>query len=129
MTTAERIERNFYEREWIVCWPDRDDIANGYPGADLDALVAAGRMERVETLTIWCPDGHACWVGPPAQAPEYRECNQCDEQGDPEEYGETVEVRYLIADGWKALLKSKIHECEHCGGTGRIIPPLPEAQP
>jgi hypothetical protein len=123
MTTEQRIAWNFYESDWCVIRPESHD----YPVAGLDALVASGKLTRIEEVTIYCPEGHAWWVGSAANAPAYRECNHCDGPGDPEDYTEVTEVRYLIADSWRALLQSHVRECEHCGGTGRIIPPRPEA--
>jgi hypothetical protein len=125
MTTEQRIEWNYYEHEWCVIWPDRND----YPRADLDALVAAGKLERVDEATVFCPEGHTWWVSSPANLPAYRHCNQCEDPGDPEDYSVKVEVRWLLSNEWKAALQRNVRECEHCGGTGRIFPPAPEVQP
>jgi hypothetical protein len=118
MTTAEQIERFHYEHGWRIFWPgDPADGLARFPSADLEALADAGELKRI--ATIYCPDGHAWWVGPPADAPAYRECNQCDSPGDPEDYSDPTDFQYVMSDKWATALARETKECAHCFGSGR----------
>jgi hypothetical protein len=127
MATEQSIERNYYDHEYVMCWPDRDDVACGYPKADLEALVASGKLKRLATLH--CAEGHDVFGGSleGAEAAE-RYCWQCGgstgADQDPDDFA--IDVRYCMTDSWVAALSRNVRECEHCGGTGRIFPPAPE---